>query len=691
MIVGNSSLTIGGPMAGAGSVVGVRVVPDAAAAGRHRTPALTLSGVTCVIAMASMVLAVVNLGSDTPAFEVHTEFYVIDLALALLYAPFGALVVARSGHVIGWALQLIALGFGVTAFGLQYASLGVEHPDAPAYEAVTQLVVAGWVVGALTGLLVVPWLIGRRAPSGPRLLAAVVGTVVAVGAGVSRYLIQIDDAPRNPLTGGTWVADVAYDYDSWAIPVYFLGGLVGAVHLAIRAFRAGPEERRGLLWVMVSVLMLALAYLAFEVGLTLEGPLLGVGAASLCAAQVMLPAAIFVLVIRHPSWNVDLAISRAVVGALLTAAVLAAYIVLVWAGGRVLPTGRDSAALIAVAVLALGVMPVRAWLQRRVERLVFGSTSDAGELLDRLGSDVGAGGDDRSILEGLVEGLRRSLRLSRVAVESTAGEPVVAAGREGTAPVAVPLRSRGRDVGVLRLSAPPGERLDLRTVRLVEQISGLVAVALDLALVNTDLERARSRLLDVRQEERRLLRRELHDGLGPSLAGVALALAAIDKTSTLVPDDAELLSQLQDELSRRADDVRQMARVLLPPALEDGRLGDALEVLAGRFSQSRFVVSVRADEPDRIDSSRQVALYHIAAEGVLNAFRHAGAHRCRIELDRLPDGAVRLSVADDGIGGLDAATPGIGLASMRERTAELGGSFAIDSSEKGATVTVVLP
>ena len=534
-------------------------------------PALVSSGLICAIAVASMALALVNLGSAPPAFEVHTEFYVIDAFLALLYAPFGAFVTVRSGHIIGWALQLVALGFGVTAFALQYAWLGVEHPGLPAYAAVSQLVVSGWVVGALTGMLVVPWLIGSRAPSGPRLAAAVAGTSVALLAAVSRYLVQIEGAPPNPVSGGTGVAELAHDYDAWAIPVYFLGGLAGAAHLAIRAFRAERDERRGLVWVWMSVLLLSLAYLAFEVGLSLQGPLLGISAAALCAAQVMLPAAIFVLVVRQPSWNLDIAVSRAVVGALLTAMVVATYVVLVWAGGRVLPDGRNSAGPLAVAVLALGVMPVRAWLQRRVERLVFGSASDAGELLDRLGSDVGAGRDDRSIVEGLVEGLRRSLRLSWVAVESTDGQIVTAAGRQGSAPVEVTLRSRGREVGTLRLSAPPGERLDLRTVRLVEQISGLVAVALDLAVVNTDLESARSRLVDVRQEERRLIRRELHDSLGPSLAGVALALAAIDKTSTLEPDDAKLLAQLQDELSRRADDVRQMARVLLPPALEEGR------------------------------------------------------------------------------------------------------------------------
>ncbi|WP_205473316.1 ATP-binding protein [Nocardioides sp. SYSU D00038] len=677
-------------MAGAGVVVGVRVVPGAP--GIHRPVAIGLGGLICLLSLVSVVIAVANLGADSPDFAVHPEFFVTDVVLALLYGPFGALVMIRSGHVIGWALQLVALGFALTGFGIQYAVLGLDR-DLPGYAAVVQVIVAGWVTGALVCLLVVPWLIGQRGPSGPRLVAAVVGLLVALSAGVVRYLSQIEGGPTNPVTGGGAVSDAAAAYDAAVIPVYFLLGLVGVAHLGWRARRAEPGERRSLLWVLVAVALTSFAYLVFEVGLSLGQPLLGLSAAGLFAAMVMLPAAIFVLVVRHDSWNLDLAVSRATVGALLTTAVLGAYVVLVWAGGRVLPVGRDSAGLLSVALLALVVMPVRTWLQRRVERLVFGSTTDAGELLDRLGTDMSTGSDDLTILEGLADGLRRSLRLDAVVVESRGPGLRVASGQPHDRMVSVPLHSRGREVGVLRLGAPSGERLDGRTVQLVWQIAGLVAVALDLALVNSELEGARTRLVDVRQEERRLLRRELHDGLGPSLAGISLALAAIDKTSTLEPDDAVLLGQLQEELSHRAEDVRQMARVLLPPALEHGRLGEALDALAQRFTQSRFAVTVSAERPDELDSRRQVALYHVAAEAVLNAYRHSGARHCSVVLDRL-GGAVRLSVTDDGAGVPSGAVTGIGLASMRERAAELGGTFEMASAGSdgtGARVTVVLP
>lgn len=661
----------------------------ARAAGLARAGAALVGTLSAALALVAVVLAVVNAGTPDPAFEVHREFFVSDAVLALLYAPFGALVVAR-GHVIGWALLGVGAGFAITTFGIQYAVLGVGRAEPPAYALVSQLVVAGWVAGTLSGTLVLPWLVGRDPPTGLRLSAAVAGGVLALSAGVSRYLVQLDGAVDHPLTSRR-VSEVAEAYDDRMVAVYVAVGLLGALHVARRARRAGDSERRGLRWVMVSLVALTLSYLAFELGLSSDGPAVVAGALLLSAAILAMPAAVFVLVVREPSYQVDLAVSRALVGGLLTILVVGAYLLLVWFGGRYLPWSRESAGLVAVAGLALAVMPLRTWLQRRVDRLVFGSGADAGRLLDRLGADIERGHGDMSILEGLVDGLRRGLRLRAVVVESLTGELRVSSGPDALhLPVEVPLRSRGHDVGRLVLEAPLAERLDLRTLELVEQLAALVAVALDLALVNTELDGARRRLVDVRQEERRLLRRELHDSLGPSLAGTGLALAAIARTPGLDPAQTAMLDQLQDELAQRSEDVRQMSRHLLPPPLEDGRLGEALAQLGDRFDQGRFEVTVDADDADGIDSRRQIALYHVAAEAVLNAYRHAGARRCRVSLDH-PPGGVRLVVEDDGTGVAHGTRPGIGLRSMRERAAELGGTFALEATEPGTRITVVLP
>ncbi|MBB3045308.1 ATP-binding protein [Nocardioides soli] len=675
-------------MGGEGAVLDVGVAP---ATGRgQRTLALAVGGAVCALGLVSLVLATVNIGSPGPPFVVHRQFYPSDLLIAVVYASFGAFVVVRSGHLIGWALELVGLGFCLTAFGIQYAVLGVEHPDVPAYAWLSQLVVTGWVTGVLACVLLVPCLIGPRTPTGLRRVLALLAAAVAISAGVVRYLTQTADAPPNPLTGGTWVAEAAQAYDDWAVPVYVLLGLVAVADLAARVRRSSGGDRRALRWVLVSVLTTTVAYVSFEIGLSLGRLTLTLGAAGLTAAMLALSAAIFV-VVRRPTWNLDLAVSRATVGALLTLFVIAAYVVLVWLGGQLLPVEREDAGLFAVALLALAAMPVRGWLQQRVERLVYGSASDAGQLLERLGAQAGPG-DDRSVLEDLTEGLRRSLRLATVVVEAMDAQLSVTAGTPADGLVAVPLHSRGRQVGTLWLGPPPGERLDLRTLQLVRQISGLVASALDLALVNADLERARSRLLDVRQEERRLLRRELHDSLGPSLAGISLALAGMVRTSTLTAADAELLGHLQEELTHRAQDIRLMSRSLLPPALEEGRLGEALDALARRFSSTGMDIDVAADRPDLIDGRRQVTIYHVAAEAVLNAHRHADAGHCSVRLERLDDDALRLTVADDGRGISEADDTGIGLRSMRERAAELGGALTITAATgRGTSVQMVLP
>lgn len=653
--------------------------------------AAVVRGLVCAIAVVAAALAVVNIGSPSPDFTVHRQFFVTDAAIAVIYGSFGSFVVVRSGHVIGWALLLVGAGFALTSFGIQYAVLGVEHPGLPGYAWAVQLVIAGWVVGVLTCLLVMPFLVGHTAPTGVRRRLAWAGLAIAVSAGVVRYLVQIPDAPPNPLTHGTALADAAGRYDAWVIPVYFLLGMVSVGDLLRRTRRDSAAERRPAIWVALSLTVVTASYLAFELGLDLGPPVLGVGAAALTGALLVLPAAVFVLV-RQPSWNLDLAVSRATVGALLTMVVIAAYVVLVWLGGRLLPADSDSAGPLAVALLALAVMPIRVRLQQLVDRLVYGSVSDAGELLDRLGAEFGTVGDERTILEGLTERLRHGLRLSEVRVEAAEADLVVVAGSGAhEQEVAVPLRSRGRRVGTLWLCPPAGQRLDVRTRQLGQQIAGLVASALDLALLNVDLESARGRLVEVRHEERRLLRRELHDGLGPSLAGISLGLAAIERSSTLTEEDVMLLAQLQEELASRAEDVRQMARVLVPPALEDGRLGEALDGLARRFRTEHFEVDVCAEQPDAIDTVRQVAVYHVAAEALLNAHRHAAARSCRIVLARSEGDEVRLSVSDDGRG-LDAtASPGVGMQSMHERAAELGGSLEVAATGHGTTVRMVLP
>ncbi|WP_435769973.1 ATP-binding protein [Nocardioides sp. SYSU DS0651] len=668
--------------------------PPSTRLGVAERAAVVLGGGQLVLAVVTALALLATSEVPDPPYEVQRQLAPLDLVVALLYGPVGALVVARSRHAVGWALLASGWGYTLTAAGIAWTVLAVESPGLPGTAWAAPVLLTGWTAATLVSALVLPFLLTPGPPTGwARRLAITGGVVVAAGTAI-RLLVQVPGAPAHPLTGGGRVSELAWTVDGWLIPLYCVLALAVAVHLGGRLRSGRPDERRGVVWLVVALVSVALAYLVFETGVSLGGPWPLAGAALLGLAEVLLLAAVFVLIRSQPSWRVDLAISRTLVGVLLTATLVVGYVVAVWALGMLTPWQAESSGMVVVAVLALAVLPLRDLLQRQVERLVFGSGADPSVLLERVAQALQSGDGETPQLAGLVDALRRALRLARVEV-SLHGERVAASGRteydDSERGLRLELHQRGRPVGVLTAVPPRGERLDPRTVRLLRQISGLVAVAAQLDEANRAVEEARARVVEVRHEERRLLRRELHDGIGPALSGTALALAAVPATSTLSDADAVLLGRLVEELSRRADDVRQMARVVLPPALDEGRLGEALALLAERHSMPRFSVSVDAPHADRLDGIHQIVVYQVAAEAVRNAERHAGARHCVVRLTTPAHGGVRLEVCDDGRGIGSDVQPGVGMASMRERAAELGGHVTVEGDERGTRVVMVLP
>ncbi|MFI5427906.1 hypothetical protein [Aeromicrobium sp. UC242_57] len=253
---------------------------------------------------AGIVCGLLSWGEDVDAaFQIHRAFFWPDVLIAGIYGPVSAFVLARTRHPVGWILAAVAMGFGVSALGLQYSALGVVHSGLPGHAFVVQLTAAAWVIGALGALLVLPWTLEWPARSIPVRCAAVLGVLLTAFAFISRMLVQTPGAPRNPLAPSREVSQWAYAADSWIIPFYFLYALAGAVYLVVRYWRASAQDRLGLAWVIFSVALVAVSYIAFEVGLSLDGPLLSIAAASLMAAQIMLAAAVMVLVVRQPRWG----------------------------------------------------------------------------------------------------------------------------------------------------------------------------------------------------------------------------------------------------------------------------------------------------------------------------------------------------------------------------------------------------
>lgn len=287
------------------------------------------------------------------------------------------------------------------------------------------------------------------------------------------------------------------------------------------------------------------------------------------------------------------------------------------------------------------------------------------------------------------------MRLARVHIDvhgvrvAAAGRPA-AVGRPDPADgeqVELPLVFAGERIGRLVARTGPDRVLTAVERRLLSDLSRQVASAAHAVSLTGDLARSRERLVAAAEEERRRLRRDLHDGLGPVLAGVVLGLQRT--RARVVTDPATAQAQL-DELTGQVQgavaDVRRLVYGLRPPAVDELGLMGAIEEQARAMGGVEVHGAVDGDLPAAVE----VAAYRIALEAMTNALRHSGGRWCRIGVEM--NGALQVLVEDDGIGVPEHFRAGIGITSMRERAAELGGTCSVSRREpSGTSVRAVLP
>ncbi|ETK36853.1 hypothetical protein MPTA5024_06580 [Microbispora sp. ATCC PTA-5024] len=460
-----------------------------------------------------------------------------------------------------------------------------------------------------------------------------------------------------------------------------IGAVLASVALLVARYRsAGPEVRRRLQWVLAAALVTVSL-----LGVALVVPW---GPVIVALAAIPLPVAVAVAVVAHRLWNLDLLLSRALAFGAVTVALLAAYALVVAALGNAVGSGASA------VVVALAVHPLYSRVSSAANRLVYGDRDDPARALRRLGvrlSDAGAPGD---LLERMAAEVGRMLRIHYVAVEES-GAVVASWGtaRRADEPAeSVPLLHQGERVGTLVV----GERLRPKDRTLLAELAPQLAVAVRAHRLGADLERSHGRLLAARQEERDRLLYELHDGLGPTLAALALQ---VDRGRRLVDTDPDGAKQVMGELSGRirgtVENVRAIVNDLRPPPLDDLGLAGALTEL-GRGFAGDLAVEVEAP-PDlpALPPPVELAAYRIAAEAMTNAVRHAMASRCTVSLrtgDAPEPCVLELRVDDDGVGVGSPSRHGFGLASMRRRSEELNGSFELlDDAGTGTHLVVRLP
>jgi len=403
--------------------------------------------------------------------------------------------------------------------------------------------------------------------------------------------------------------------------------------------------------------------------------------------------------LRYRLSGIDVLLNRAVLYGSLAAVVTAVYLAAVAVAVAVLGAGPGRAVQVLPAVAAAAALWwLRGWVRRWVDQLFYGDRGVPYEALARLGRRVEEAADPESALDSVVRTIADSLRLPYAAVELRLGDEWRPAAVYGQAPAEVvmfPLITQRETVGRLLVgSRAPGEQLGPDDERLLADLARQAGPATHAVALRRALDASRAELVTMREEERRRLRRDLHDGLGPTLAGLTLGLDTARTLSPGLPDLQDLLGRLKAETQRAVTDVRRIVYGLRPPALDELGLAGSVREEIRRLHCQAPALQVTLEAPGSgladLPAAVEVACYRIVTEALTNVARHALATRClvRIRLDHGLDVEVR----DDGVGLPDGWRTGVGIASMRERVAELGGDLVIEPYlPHGTRITARLP
>jgi signal transduction histidine kinase len=476
--------------------------------------------------------------------------------------------------------------------------------------------------------------------------------------------------------------------------------LAAGASLILRLRRSSGVERQQLKWFVYAA---ALAIGVISV-LIMSQPyrdlfLLNIIGTTLYAlAFSAVPIAIGVAILRYRLWDIDPIINRTLVYGALTASIIGVYALVVGGVGALFQTQNNFLlSILATGIAAVLFEPLRTRLQRTVNRLMYGERDDPYTVISSLGQRLEATLAPDAVLPAIVTTVKETLRLPYAAIaldQEGLCTMVAAAGTLVPDTLTLPLSYHGEPIGQLILGpralgetfTPAERRLLTDLARQAGTAAHAVRLTTDLQRLTEDLQRSRERLVTAREEERRRLRRDLHDGLGPQLASHTLRLEAARDFIHTNPERAEaLLTQLIEKSQGIVTEIRRLVYALRPPALDElGLVGAVKEYVAQSELNGLRITLTAPDRLPPLPAAVEVAAYRIVQESLTNVIRHAQAHTGLVTL-ALDASTLQVEVRDDGIGLPATHHAGIGLTSMRERAEELGGVCIVEALAEGGT------
>jgi two-component system NarL family sensor kinase len=662
------------------------------------------------IALIAITLAALGLGmalylrfstQDSPV-PPHMLFSPIS---TLAFSIAGALIARRHPrNPIGWLFEFVGvLSALILLAGAYYGASQIVR--LPLEDFFLWLQTWIWIPASLIPLSILLLIFpDGRLPSRrwiPVLLSAVIGLAgvsAAIGFHPDPGLQEALGLPEsNPfaLAG----ADGAMTAILYLSGVLMVVGVIGSVAGIIMRYRRSNGIRR------TQLKWLAYAGLFVIVGLFIASLLGGLYPGNSAAEELTIiivdlvvagvAVAAGVAILRHGLYDIDLLINRTLVYSGLTAAVIGFYTLTVGLLSSLFNSRGDLvASLIATGLVAVGIQPLKTRLQLGVNRLLYGARDDPYAVISRLGRQLGSTLAPEAVLPTLTETIAHALKLPYVAIRMKGknGDRVAAAtGEPRGDEYSLPLRYQSEELGELLYSPrSPGEIFTPTEQRLLEDVAHQASAAVHTISLTSELLRAHRRLVRAREEERRRIRRDLHDGLGTMLASHRLKLGSSIQMLEKNPDRARaLLQELEEGVTGAIEDIRRLVYDLRPPSLDELGLVRALQQSAPQVPDTAIEFSVPHKIPE-LPAAVDVAAFRIIQEAITNCVRHARASQVTVEI--LADEFLEVSVQDNGVGMPDHYVPGVGLNSMRTRAEELGGTFKLLwTAGEGTDVLVRLP
>jgi signal transduction histidine kinase len=610
---------------------------------------------------------------------------------ALLTAGTGALILSRhASHPVGWLLCVLGLTYALTVdlpqgWGLRAAAEGWAGGAAAEWLGLSAIMLHGPLFVAILLLFPTGHLPNRGWASVVWLSVAgtaMLATGIALDPGTGRYFVD----GRNPYAAPGLPTDTLFWVGHSLVGVAILAALVAAVN---RLRRSSGVERQQMKWFALGSGFVVVAWPLSEALRTVTPivhPLQAI-------AMTVWPMAIGVAILRYRLYDLDLVISRAFTGAVLTVVLALVYVGSTLLIGAIAGGGSPWATAVSTLLAAAAFKVLHERVQRRVDSRFRPERHAA---LSRVGEFLEALRAEQVEPEQVVEVLRSALgdpTLELRFVLHPDEPPVDECGR----PVSDRLDEARELYAVERGGITLGQVVWLPPTEeqraLLPGVVAAAALAIEMARLRVELRRrledveaSRARLAAVADEERRRLERDLHDGAQQRLVSIGLALRhAQHQIGSDSGEASKTLDGAVAEVAAAIDELRELAHGLRPTVLQAG-IGPALRELV-----SRVPVAVEvAATPDRYPPDIEAAAYFVACEGLANAVKHAQAERIALNVAR-HDSRLVVSVADDGRGGADADA-GSGLLGLSDRVAAHGGTLHIDSVRgRGTRITAELP